>query len=137
MIATRLSSTQDFAPILSNSSSLEAIPSIMESATTTSFKVKFDQIIGSLHHDLDVRAQELFQLHVAELEKVASDLASGSANQNRPADNLRLTTGPVPQESNHGVHPIIGQRVENRFSSPGLGQGMGYRSEERRVGERV
>ena len=121
MIATRLSSTQDFAPILSNSSSLEAIPSIMESATTTSFKVKFDQIIDSLHHDLDVRAQELFQLHVSELEKVASDLASGSANQNRPADNPRMTTGPevaVSQESNSGVRPMIGQQMEDNISAP-------------------
>ena len=94
--------------------------------TTTSFKVKFDQIIGSLHHDLDVRAQELFQLHVSEFEKVASDLASGSVNQNRPADNPRMTTDPegaVSQASNSGVHPIIRQRVEDLISAPGQGMG--------------
>ena len=104
---------------------MAVIPTTME-PTTTSFKVKFDQIIYSLHHDLDVRAQELFQLHVYELEKIVSDLASGSANQNRPADNPRMTTGPevsVPQESNSGVHPIIRQRVEDHISAPGQGMG--------------
>ena len=88
---------------------------------TASYKAQFDDIIASLHSDLDVRASQLFQLHVSELNKVASNLASGSTLQNRSAPCPDV---PVPQRNNPGLNLTIEQRVENQISAPGFDRGM-------------
>ena len=109
----------------------------MES-TISSFEVKFKQVVKSMHRDLDIRADELFQLHVAELKKLASGLlnpttylTSGSPARNRPVDSTRVTNRAddcLPPHGTPELHPPIGQPLENLASvsqaSQALSQGI-------------
>ena len=90
------------------------------------FRVEFDQLVDSMHHQLDVHADALFQLFVAKLNKSSSnDIVLESRKPQLEPGSISLTIpGVTFSQPNHSAEsqPLNGHPydVEHLSSQPSI-----------------